>query len=136
VNGKIRKLHRLINQAYMLKFKPFGLRGSMVSMLFIIGKIKGTSQKHLADTLVLDQSTVSRDVKALEKKGWILLKKGSDPRQSSIELTESGCLLLEEVAPLWHELHMKLEEILGSFNIQHIDTITEAIKSNLIELKS
>jgi len=119
----------------MNKFKPFGLRGSMVSILFIIGKRKGINQKSIADALVLDQSTMSRDLKKLVNKGWVIIKKGADPRQSQLELTKEGCLLLEEVSPLWAELHHKVEGILGSFNIQHIDNITEAIKTNLEGLK-
>ena len=119
----------------MNKFKSFGLRGSMVSILFIIGKRKGINQKSIADALVLDQSTMSRDLKKLVNNGWVKIKKGEDPRQSQLELTKEGCELLEEVSPLWHELHTKVEGILGSFNIQQIDNITEAIKANLDDLK-
>jgi len=135
VNAKLRKLHRLINSAYMQKFKPYGLGGSMVSILFMIGKKKGINQKTIADALVLDQSTMSRDLKKLVDKGWVSVQKGSDPRQSELVLTKDGCLLLEEVSPLWHELHTKVESLLGTFNIQQIDNITEAIRSNIDELK-
>ena len=119
----------------MQKFKPFGLGGSMVSILFIIGKQEGINQKTIADALVLDQSTMSRDLKKLVNKGWVQIRKGNDPRQSELALTKAGGLLLEDVSPLWHELHTKVESILGSFNIQHIDNITEAIRSNIDELK-
>jgi DNA-binding MarR family transcriptional regulator len=119
----------------MKKFKPFGLGGSMVSILFMIGKKKGINQKSIADALVLDQSTMSRDLKKLVNKGWVSISKGSDPRQSELSLTKEGCLLLEEVSPLWYELHTKVESIIGSFNIQHIDNITEAIRSNIGELE-
>ncbi len=118
----------------MSKFKPFGLRGSMVSILFIIGKRKGVNQKDIADTLVLDQSTVSRDLRALVKNGWIEINKAADPRQSNMELTNEGKKLLEEVSPIWHEMHTKVESILGSFNIQHIDNITNAIRHNMEEI--
>lgn len=135
LNGKLRKLHRLINSAYLNKFKSFGLAGSMVSVLFIIGKQKGINQKSIADALILDQSTMSRDLKKLVSKGWVVIKKGVDPRHSELELTKEGCLLLEEVSPLWHELNSKVESILGSFNIQHIDNITEAISANIEDLR-
>ena len=135
VNGKLRKLHRMINSVYMNKFKPFGLRGSMVSILFIIGKYRDVNQKTIADVLILDQSTMSRDLSKLVKNGLIKTKKGKDSRNSELELTEKGCLLIEEITPIWNKLHCKVEEILGQYNIQHIDSITEAIKTNLEELK-
>ncbi len=117
-------------------YKPYGLKGSMVSILFIIGKKKGIGQKAIAEILILDQSTISRDLKVLVKKGWIVISKGTDPRKSELALTKEGCLLLEEISPLWHELHVKVEAILGSFNIQHIDNITNAIRSNMEDLSS
>lgn len=135
VNAKLRKLHRLLNSAYQNKINPFGLRGSMLSILFIIGKKKGVNQKTIADALVLDQSTMSRDLKKLVQKGWVVRTKGADSRNTQLALTDEGYALLEEVTPVWEALQTKIAGILGNFNIQQIDQITGAIKANLPELK-
>lgn len=135
VNAKLRKLHRLLNSAYQNKINPFGLRGSMLSILFIIGKRKDVNQKMIADALVLDQSTMSRDLKKLVQKGWVVITKGADSRNSQLALTKEGFALLEEVSPVWEALQTKITSILGGFNIQQIDQITGAIQANLIELK-
>lgn len=135
INAKLRKLHRLLNSAYQNKINPFGLRGSMLSILFIIGKRKGVSQKEIADMLVLDQSTMSRDLKKLVQKGWVSITKGKDARFSELALTEEGYALLEEVSPIWEALQAKIATLLGEFNIQQIDHITGAIKGNLSDLR-
>lgn len=135
VNAKLRKLHRLLNTAYQNKINPFGLRGSMLSILFIIGKMKGVNQKNIADALVLDQSTMSRDLKKLIQKGWVTKSTGKDSRYSQLALTKEGHALLEEVVPVWEALQTKISSILGDFNIQQIDQITKAIQANLPELK-
>ena len=135
INAKLRRLHRLINSAYQQKINPFGLRGSMLSILFIIGKNRHINQKTIADMLVLDQSTMSRDLKKLVDKGWVAVFKGKDPRHSELELTTAGFQLLEEVSPVWEQLHKKVEGILGTFNIQQIDSITMAIQNHLDEIK-
>lgn len=135
INAKLRRLHRLINTAYQAKINEFGLRGSMLSILFIIGKKPGINQKNVANALVLDQSTMSRDLKKLVKQGWVEIRKGEDSRYSELFLTNDGYQLLEEITPIWEALHQKVEGILGSFNIQQIDTITIAIKKNLDDLK-
>lgn len=135
VNAKLRKLHRLLNTAYQNKINPFGLRGSMLSILFIIGKRKGVNQKTIADALVLDQSTMSRDLKKLIQKGWVAKSTGKDSRYSQLALTQEGHALLEEVTPIWEALQNKITTILGDFNVQQIDQITGAIKANLTELK-
>ena len=136
VNARLRRLHRMINSAYQQKINPFGLRGSMLSILFIIGKKQGVNQKSIADLLVLDPSTMSRDLKKLEKKGWIQASKGMDARITEWKLTKEGYLLLEEVSPVWEELHRKVTSILGEFQLQQIDVLTEAIRTNLVSLKA
>lgn len=135
INAKLRKLHRLLNSAYQQKINPFGLRGSMLSILFIIGKQKDVNQKMIADALVLDQSTMSRDLKKLVQKGWVNISKGTDSRNSQLSLTTSGYQLLEEVTPVWEALQSKIAKLLGDYNIQQIDQIIGAIKANLEEIK-
>lgn len=139
VNAKLRRLHRLINSVYQQKINPFGLRGSMLSILFIIGKNnkqnKPVNQKTLAEILVLDASTMSRDLKKLVNKGWVKISRGEDSRNSELALTKEGFMLLEEVSPVWEALHHKVEALLGEYNIQQIDMVTRAIQNNLDSLK-
>lgn len=136
VNAKIRRLHRKINAIYMEKFKPYGIQGSMLSILFIIGKQSTINQKTLADMLVLDPSTMSRDVKKLSTKGWVQINKGDDPRNSELSITTKGYLLIEEIAPIWESLHNKVHTLLGNFSIQQIDSITEAISRETENLRA
>lgn len=135
VNAKLRKLHRLLNSAYQQKINPFGLRGSMLSILFIIGKRKDVNQKMIADALVLDQSTISRDLRKLVQKGWVVISKGADSRNSQLALTDLGYQLLEEVTPVWEALQAKITTLLGEYNIQQIDQIIGAINTNLENIK-
>ncbi|MFT6810250.1 MAG: DNA-binding MarR family transcriptional regulator [Saprospiraceae bacterium] len=58
----------MVDGAYQSKLIAFGLKGSMLSILFIIGKQELVSQKFIADILLLDQSTMSRDIKKLVSK--------------------------------------------------------------------
>lgn len=85
--------------------------------------------------LVLDPSTMSRDLKKLVQKGWVATSKGADSRNTQLALTREGYALLEEVSPVWEELHHKVEGILGQFNIQQVDVLIAAIRTNLPDLK-
>lgn len=135
INAKLRRLHRLIDAVYQKKIRPFGLRGSMLSILFIIGKREHINQKAIADMLVLDQSTMSRDIKRLKDKGWVAIIKGQDARHSELQLTPEGKVLLEEIAPVWEQLNHSIHQILGQFNIQQIDVLTATIQANIENLK-
>lgn len=136
MNGKLRKLHRLINAAYMSNLKPFGIRGSMLSILFIIGKRPRVNQKTIAENLILDQSTMTRDLRKLEEKGWISKRRGADSRHKELILTDNGYQLLEEITPVWERMHHTVESILGQYNIQNIDQVMKAIQSNLDNIKN
>lgn len=136
INAKLRKLHRLINQVYQSKINAFGLKGSMLSILFIIGKKKRVHQKLLSQMLVLDQSTMSRDLKKLAEKGWVKSVVGEhDARQKDLMLTNEGYELLEKVTPVWESLHQKVDQLLGEFNVKHIDVLIHTIHSSIDSLK-
>jgi DNA-binding MarR family transcriptional regulator len=130
INAKLRRLHRQLNRAYEQKLRPFGLKGSMLSILFWVGKSDGVNQKSLAKNMVLDPSTMSRDLKKLVEKGWMAAEKGDDPRNTIVKLTKEGYLLLEEVCPIWEAMHNKVSTLLGTFNVQQIDAISLAITQN------
>lgn len=136
VNSKVRRLHRKLNAAYEGKFRQFGLQGSMLSIMFIVGKNPGINQKALAERLVLDPSTMSRDIKKLTAKGWITAEKGDDTRNSLLAMTHDGYQLMETISPIWESLHTKVTNILGSFSIQQIDTITAAISQHFDEINN
>lgn len=106
-----------------------------MSILFIIGKNKGVNQKVIADALVLDQSTMSRDIKKLADKGLISKHPDVDPRIWRLALTIKGCELLEVISPIWNELHQKVTALLGEYNVQNIDLIIQAIQQNVDGLK-
>ncbi len=135
VNAKVRRLHRLLNTAYQRKINAFGLRGSMLSILFIIGKFPGVNQKTIAEQLVLDQSTMSRDLKKLVQQGLVQVTKGSDTRHSALSLSNKGYALLEEITPVWEQLHQSVEQLLGQHHLQQLDVMIGAVKANLEKLE-
>lgn len=136
VNAKLRKLQRKVASLYDARLRPFGLEGSMLAILFVVGKMPGINQKTLADKLVLDPSTMSRDAKKLVKRGLIQATKGEDPRNTVLELTVQGYELLEQVSPVWEAMHHKISDLFGRFSVQQLDIMTEAINQNMDELRA
>ncbi len=134
INGKLRRLHRLLNSAYESKFRSYGLRGSMLSILFMVGKNPGINQKTIADAFVLDQSTMSRDLKRLSDKGWLEINKGEDARHSELALTKAGYELVEELSPIWQQTHETVARILGTYNVQQLDVVMHAIREHFQEI--
>jgi len=130
VYGKIRRLDRIVNGVYMKEINAFGLRGSMLSLLFLVGKMGKINQKEIGEKLVLDASTVSRDIKKLMKKGWVTVEAGEDARERVVSLRKEGYKLLEEVSPVWSAVHAKVVAALGEFSVQQIDQVTSVLANH------
>jgi len=128
VNAKIRRIHRLLNTPYQEMIKPYGLRGSMLSILFMIAKTD-VNQKAIASQLVLDQSTMSRDMVRLEKDGWIIRTRGLDARHTQLTLTNKGRTLLNEIAPKWAKLHEDMSAAIGAEQLKALDTIMNTLEN-------
>jgi len=73
---------------------------SQLSLLMITGRMKSVSQSELGKMLKLERSTVTRDLKRLIDKGY-LIKKGVVNRPI-IEITDKGAGYTEKIIPDWH----------------------------------
>jgi DNA-binding MarR family transcriptional regulator len=135
VNGKVRKLGRLVAAIYDAMLRPHGLQGSQLSILFVVGKLQPIGQKALCDRMFLEQSTMSRDVNRLIAKGLIESRRGADARSTELQLTPEGRRFVESMVPVWQQTHDKVMAVLGAFQTQQLDTMIAALSSNLDTLK-
>jgi DNA-binding MarR family transcriptional regulator len=67
----------------------------------------------LADTLVMDRTTLNRDLKPLVRDGLIVVSPGEDRRIRLIDLTDAGNAKLEEGLPVWKELQNDFYQAFG-----------------------
>ena len=65
----------------------------------------------LADRMSLDQSTLSRNLRALEAAGLVEIASAEqDLRRRAVWLTEAGARSLEVALPIWRQAHAALAE--------------------------
>lgn len=98
----VNALARVINKKWAEAFKQFDLSPAHGYMLRAVLSQPGISQKKLADELRLEKSTITRFVDVLQKKGFVVRKRGNteDARELSIYATNKA-----------NEIHEKLEEL-------------------------
>lgn len=64
--------------------------------------------------MLLDQTTVTRNVNILKNSGFVHIKKDQqDLRIKSISLTDTGLAKFEEATPMWLQIQEKVESDLG-----------------------
>ncbi len=109
----LRKAMRSATQMYDEALAPSGLRSTQYSVLAAIRLRDGVSMSHLAHQLVMDRTTLTRNLKPLEREGLIRIAAGRDARTRLIALTDAGREALQEAAPLRMAAQRTVEEALG-----------------------
>ena len=99
-----RKLARAITGYFDKKMSQVGINGTQFTLLAAINYFQPVTVNELAEELVMDRTTLSRNVDVLEKDGLCESNPGQeDKRQREIKLTKEGKQTLEEAYPLWKE---------------------------------
>src|SRR5258708_12753942 len=103
---RIRQASRVLTRIYDEHLKPTGLQDSQLSVLVGVAMFgeAGASIGSLAQALVLDRTTLTRNVGPLSKAGYLKIARSrSDGRSRVITLTRSGERLIEHAFPLWQQ---------------------------------
>jgi DNA-binding MarR family transcriptional regulator len=82
----------------------------------------------LAERSRLDQSTLSRNLRGLERAGLVeiaIVEK--DLRRRAVWLTEAGARRLEAAIPVWRRAHEALSEVIGPRDVRRIAASTLAL---------
>ncbi len=110
----IRKSARAITQLYEDALRPTGLRATQFTLL-VATRVMGTATiSGLAKGLVMDRTTLTRNMKPLEKQGFIRIMPGKeDRREREVTLTLTGQEILSEALPLWKTVQETVIEALG-----------------------
>lgn len=111
--NNLRKAMRAATQMYDEALAPSGLRSTQFSVLAAIRLRDGVSMSHLAHQLVTDRTTLTRNLKPLEREGLIRITPGRDARTRLIALTDLGRSTLLEAAPMREEAQAKVEAAIG-----------------------
>jgi DNA-binding MarR family transcriptional regulator len=90
-------------------------------MLANIARNPAITVSELAELLTMDQTTVSRNLKLLEKSSYIHLEgEETDQRIKRIQISDLGLSKVNEARPLWEQAQLEMERILGKENIEVI----------------
>jgi len=113
VSFGLRKASRSVSQIYDAALEPAGLKGTQFSLLAALHLSGPVAITHLARTLVMDRTTVTRNLKPLERRGLIAILPGADQRTRQAALTPLGRELLARALPLWRAAQARTLERIG-----------------------
>ncbi len=113
----MRKAARLVTKHYDKVLEPTGLRITQFQILATIARHENLSITRLAALLVMDRTTLTRNLKPLEKGEWIAYAVSDDDRRTrSVYVTDAGHDVLNRAIPLWEEAQERLLDRIGDKN--------------------
>lgn len=123
----LRRTARLVSQAYDRALKPLGLKITQFSLLVAAHTRNDLVLSKLANSMGMDRTTLSRNLKLLEKKGLVKLEKGEDQRELRVALTDQGYELLTQAIPLWEQAQGQVIGGLGPVRYEGVLTELRAL---------
>ena len=111
--GNLRKAARAVSRRYDDALKPAGIGIGQYSMLVAIALYGSATISQLAQELVMDRTTLTRDLKLLQRDGLAQIVVGTDQRTRVVSLTAAGSAVLLRALPLWQEVQQQVMAQLG-----------------------
>ncbi len=121
----LRKASRVVTRIFDQHLEEAGLSSTQFQILGAIARHDNLSISQLAELMLMDRTTLTRNLKPMEKARWIRpFDEGEDRRRRSVQLTAAGERTLEKAMPLWERAQ---EDVLARAG----DENTKALLVNL-----
>jgi DNA-binding MarR family transcriptional regulator len=114
---RVRMIHRAVSRIYDKALRPHGLRPGQMTILVGVAYAGAVKPSRLCRALHMEKSTLSRDLEALRRQGWVEIEADAQKHGHTLRLTQSGQSLLEEVLPAWQQAQDQVAELLGETGV-------------------
>lgn len=125
VGFRLRRATRKISQIYDQALQPLDLTGAQFSLLSHLPRGRQVPVGQLADELGTEASTLTRNLRPLQRRGLLTLLDASYDRRVKLVLsTKAGQALQAKAIPAWRSAREQLERSIGS---DAFDQLNEAL---------
>ncbi len=124
--SKLRASSRQISRTYDHALKSVGLNSNQLNVLVGINIMSPVSITRLSEQLSMERTTLTRNLKPLEKSGYVVLTQGYG-RTKELALTEEGKAILDQAKPLWEKAQHYITTQIGLNQSEHVDQLLQEI---------
>ena len=111
--ANLRKASRAVTQVYDADLRPTGLKATQFTVLATLATVGDIPLTRLADAMVMDRTTLTRNLKPLVARGLVRVAPDGDRRIRRINLTRSGAVAFDQALPYWRKAQARLVDGLG-----------------------
>ena len=132
-HANLRKAMRAVSQSYDAVLKPAGLRATQFTLLAVLERRGELPLTRLADILVMDRTTLTRNLKPLAANGWLEIGRDRDERVRLVVITEKGREVLADAIPLWQVAQARIIDGIGKERldgmVEDLDRLVESTRA-------
>ena len=127
----LRQASRHVSQFYDQFLARAGLRTTQFSILAKLRRLGPLSINALAKEMVMDRTTLGRNILPLQRERLIEIVKGStDRRSKELRLTESGLARFKQASKGWAEAQARFEAAFGDTRAQDLRAVLHEIAAS------
>src|SRR5262245_28054777 len=112
--ASVRRASRAVTQLYDSWLRRYGIEGPQFALLTMLNRFGETNQTTMGRRFDLEKTTLSRNLKLLNQKGWIAISQGADGRERRVTLTTAGRRRLEAARPAWRQAQDQLRAAMSA----------------------
>lgn len=117
----VRRAARTIARRFDDAFRPLELTSGQYSLLMSLNRPSPPHMKDVADLLAMDRTTLTANLKPLERRGLVeITPDPKDRRGRLLSLTKDGMALLARAFPIWKETQNQLESLVADSNARQL----------------
>src|SRR5215207_6614444 len=127
----LRKASRCLSGMYDSALVSGGLRATQFAILAELNRHRDQPLliHELASAMAMDRSTFGRNLRPLERDGFIALSMDDDRRGRRVILTARGYLKYSQMVPLWESAQQRFEATFGIARAEQLRELASAITS-------
>jgi DNA-binding MarR family transcriptional regulator len=131
---RLRKASRRISQIYDHSLETAGMTVTQYGLLGHLARFDGIGIGALAEKLIMDPTTLTRNLRPLERQGFVAMKPDRrDKRSRCLHLTASGRAAFESAKPAWVRAQRHLEQTLGGPEASALNAALDRVLKRLAE---
>ena len=114
---RARRVARALTRMYDEALRPLGIQATQLTLLNAVAMTgeQGAAMGRLADVLAMDATTLSRNLRPLQRAGLVEIEPlPADRRVRLARLAPAGQRLVAEALPLWRQAHERVVAALGT----------------------
>jgi DNA-binding MarR family transcriptional regulator len=108
----VQRAARALARRFDTVLQPLGLTSGQFSLLMSLNRPEAPSIGSVAALLAMDRTTLTANLKPLERRGLVKVTVDKEDRRSRrLTITAAGRALLAKAFPLWKKAHAEAEQL-------------------------